>query len=48
MKTLVVYIVFGILFMGILAGSFTPDYAQAEIIFTSGPLFGLFLWGLSK
>jgi len=48
MKTLVVYIVFGILLMGIIAGSFAPDYAQAEIIFTSGPLLGLFMWALSK
>ena len=48
MKTLAVYIVFGILLMGIIAGSFAPDYARAEIVFTSGPLLGLFMWALSK
>lgn len=48
MKNIVIYIVFGIVLMGIMAGSLSPDYAIAEIMFTSGPLLGLFMWALSK
>jgi hypothetical protein len=48
MKTLIIYIVLGILIMGIIAGVFVPNAAREEVVFTSGPLLGLFIWSFAK
>ncbi len=48
MKTLVIYIVLGILIMGIIAGLFVPAEAKVGVVFTSGPILGLFIWAFAK
>ncbi len=48
MKTLVIYIVLGLLIMGFVAGLFAPDFAREEVVFTSGPILGLIIWSFTK
>jgi|GEM_PF-5952577 len=48
MKTLVIYIVLGLLLIGVVAGLFAPEFAREEVVFTSGPLLGLIIWSFTK